>query len=60
MAQNESLTSIKVEDKLFDEFKITGVKYKISSRKLFERAMYLFIKDENFRAKILNQLSLEL
>lgn len=58
--QNEKLTSIKVDEKLFDEFKVVGAKYKTTQRKLFERSMYLFITNEEFRTKILNQLSLEL
>ena len=60
MALNEKLTSFLVDKKLMDEFKITGIRYKMSIKNLAERAMFLFVTDNDFRIKILNTLSLEI
>ena len=60
MAINEKLTSFLVDKKLMDEFKITGIRYKMSIKNLAERAMFLFVTDEEFRKLILNTLSLEI
>ena len=50
------LTSVKIPDGLFEQFKIACVKYKFSVQKLTERSMYLYLTDENFRKQIHNQL----
>jgi len=57
---DEKLTSFKVDGKLLEEFQINGIKYKVTIRKLAERSMYLFIKDETFRKKILDTLNIDL
>ena len=50
------LTSVKIPDGLFEQFKIACVKYKFSVQKLTERSMYLYLTDEEFRKQIHNQL----
>lgn len=50
------LTSVKVPEDLFEEFKIACVKYKFSVQKLTERAMFLYLTDEEWRKNIHNQL----
>ena len=50
------LTSVKIPDGLFEQFKIACVKYKFSVQKLTERSMYLYLTDEDFRKQIHNQL----
>ena len=50
------LTSVKVPEDLFEQFKIACVKYKFSVQKLTERSMYLYLTNEDFRKKIQNQL----
>ena len=52
----QQLTSVKVPEDLFEEFKIACVKYKFSIQKLTERCMYLYLTDEKFRIDIHNQL----
>ena len=56
----EKGTMFLVDAKLQEAFKIEGIKYKISLKKLAERAMFLFVKDEVFRKKILDTLNLDL
>ena len=53
-----TLTSVKVKSDLFENFKIECVKRKFSFQKLSDRAIYLFLTDEDFRKKIHNHTSL--
>tara|TARA_Y100000389_G_C17105487_1_gene338035 strand:- start:141 stop:335 length:195 start_codon:yes stop_codon:yes gene_type:complete len=55
-----TLTSVKVQSDLFENFKIECVKRKFSFQKLSDRAIHLFLTDEEFRKKITNHTNLEL
>ena len=46
-----TLTSVKVQSELFENFKIECVKRKFSFQKLSDRAIHLFLTDEEFRKK---------
>jgi len=50
------LTSVKIPEDLFEEFKISCIKYKFSIQKLTERCMYMYLTDNEFRTKVHNQL----
>ena len=54
------LTSVKVHRELFEEFKIECVKTKFSFQKLSDRAIYLYLTDEEFKKTIHNQTNLQL
>tara|TARA_R100000742_G_C4183862_1_gene18097 strand:+ start:311 stop:502 length:192 start_codon:yes stop_codon:yes gene_type:complete len=54
------LTSVKVHRELFEEFKIECVKTKFSFQKLSDRAIYLYLTNEEFRKTIHNQTNLQL
>lgn len=54
------LTSVKIPEDLFEEFKIACVKYKFSTQKLTERSMYLYLTDETFRTNLHNTLHTQL
>jgi len=56
MGNKMQLTSVKVPEDLFEQFKIACVKYKFSVQKLTERAMFLYLSNEDFRKQIYNQL----
>jgi hypothetical protein len=61
MANKEStLTSVKVKSDLFEDFKIQCVKRKFSFQKLSDRAIFLYLTDEDFRKKINNQTNLDI
>ena len=62
MATNKdmTLTSVKIQSDLFENFKIECVKRKFSFQKLADRAIYLYLTDEDFRKQITNQLNLDL
>ena len=55
-----TLTSVKVQSDLFENFKIECVKRKFSFQKLADRALFLYLTDENFRKQITNQTNLNL
>ncbi len=52
--QQRTLTSVRIDSALFEEFKINSIKYKQPFQALCEKAVYLFIHDEEFRKKIIN------
>ena len=51
---NQKLTSVKIDEELWNDFKIECIKRKFSFQKLSERAIDLYMKDEEFRRKITN------
>ena len=55
-----TLTSVKIQSDLFENFKIDCVKRKFSFQKLADRAIYLYLTDENFRKQVTNQTNTEL
>lgn len=52
------LTSVKVHRHLFDEFKVECVRTKFSFQKLADRALCLYLTDEDFRKQVHNQTNL--
>ena len=58
--KNQTLTSVKVQTPLFEDFKIECVKRKFSFQKLADRALFLYLTDEDFRKQITNQINIEL
>ena len=54
MPINEQLTSVKVDKELFDVFKLECVKRKFSLNKLVNRAIDLYLNDEDFRKRVTN------
>jgi hypothetical protein len=54
-----TLTSVKVQSELFEEFKVATVRYKFSLQKLTDRAIHLYLTDENFRKMIHSHTNLE-
>ena len=55
-----TLTSVKVKSDLFENFKIECVKRKFSFQKLADRAIFLYLTNEDFRKQINNQTNLEI
>jgi hypothetical protein len=51
---NQKLTSVKIDEELWNDFKIECIKRKFSFQKLSERAIDLYMTDEDFRRKITN------
>ena len=55
-----TLTSVKIHSDLFEEFKIECVRKKFSFQKLADRAIHLYLTDEDFRKRIHNHHNLQL
>jgi len=55
---SKKLTSVRVEQELFEEFKMECVRYKFSFQKLADRAIFFYLTDEKFRNKIHNQIDI--
>jgi hypothetical protein len=53
-SKDQTLTSVKVDPELFDQFKISCIRYKFSLQKLTDRSIHLYLTDETFRKQIHN------
>lgn len=54
------LTSVKVKDDLFEEFKVLCVRTKFSLQKLVDRSIHLYLTDGEFRKQIHSHINLSL
>ena len=52
------LTSVKVADNLFQDFKISSIKHKFNLQKLVNRSIHLYLTKEEFRKQIHNHTEL--
>ena len=52
--KNKVATTIKVESALYDEFKVLGVRHKITLQALIERTIFRYVNEETFRNGINN------
>lgn len=57
--KDHSLTSISLPDKILEDFKVASIRNKFSLQKLTERAIYLYLMDDDFKAKIHSQIDTE-
>lgn len=51
---NKKLTSVKLDQDIFEEFRVNTIKLKFSFQKLSERAIYLYNTSPEFRKLIHN------
>ena len=59
MAKNNlKLTSVKLVDHLFEDFKVSSIRHKFNLQKLANRAVHLYLTDEEFRKKLHNHTDL--
>jgi len=58
--KERKLTSVKVDKSLWDDFRVECVRRKFSFQKLSERAIDLYLTDEEFRRKITNHNTLHI
>jgi hypothetical protein len=47
-------TTVKVEEALYNEFKVLGVRHKLSLQGLVERVIYRYVKEDDFRDAVNN------
>ena len=46
------LTSVKLEEKLFEDFKIASIRQKFNLQKLVNRSIHLYLTDEEFAKQL--------
>jgi len=56
----KKLTSVRVEQELFEQFKIQCVRHKFSFQKLADRAIFLYLTDDRFREKLHKQTDINI
>lgn len=56
MKNKRIATTIKVELALYDEFKVLGVRHKLTLQGLVEKVIYQYVKDETFRDSVNNYI----
>jgi hypothetical protein len=54
--KGDILTTVRLQDTLFEDFKAEAVRNKITMRNLLERSMFLYMTDPEFKKVINNQL----
>lgn len=57
---DNKLTSVKVNEELFEEFKVLCVRTKFSLQKLVDRSIHLYLTEDDFRKKLHNHSNLAL
>ena len=57
---SKKLTSVKVEEILLQEFKEQCIRHKFSLQKLVDRAIYLYLTEEDFKQKLHTQTNIKL
>jgi hypothetical protein len=58
--KNEKLTSVKITQPLFDKFKMSCLHHNFSFKKLADRAIFLYLTNDEFREKIHKQTNIVL
>jgi len=53
----KATTSLKIPETLYKDFKVTCIKSKMNLQEVVERALYLYMTDEDFRKTIYNQIN---
>jgi len=59
-SKDQQLTSVKINKTLFEQFKVECIKRKFSFQKLSERAIHLYLTEEEFRKQVHNHTNLSL
>lgn len=59
-SSDKRLTTVRIDDELFQEFKFQCIKDKFSFQKLASRSIFLYLTDKNFKKNIQNVTNLNL
>ena len=54
MNKNKVATTVKVESTLYDEFKVLGVRHKLTLQGLVEKTVFRYVREEVFRIDMNN------
>jgi len=50
--KNKVATTVKIENGLYDQFKVLGIRHKVTLQNVVERIIYKYVNDESFRNDI--------
>ncbi len=56
MSTKKVATTVKVESALYDDFKILGVRHKLTLQGLVEKTVFRYVSEETFRSEMNNFL----
>jgi len=56
----KKLTSVKIDDELWEAFKIETIRMKFSFQKLAERSIHLYLTNPEFKKQVTNHNNLDL
>ena len=59
-SKDQQLTNVKINKTLFEQFKVECIKRKFSFQKLSERAIHLYLTEEEFRKQVHSHSDLSL
>ena len=54
MKNNRVATTVKVENALYDDFKVLGVRHKLTLQGLVEKTIFRYVDEETFRVEMNN------
>jgi hypothetical protein len=55
MSQKKKVpTTVKIEEQLYNDFKVLGIRHKLTLQALLERSIYRYVNEEDFRKEINN------
>jgi predicted DNA-binding ribbon-helix-helix protein len=54
MNKNKVATTVKVESTLYDEFKVLGVRHKLTLQGLVEKTVFRYVREDIFRTEMNN------
>ena len=54
MSTEKKLTSVKIDEDLWDDFRISAIRHKFSFQKLAERSIYLYLHNDEFKRLVHN------
>lgn len=60
MNKDKKLTSVRVEEELFSKFRQECIRHKFSFQKLADRAIYLYLTNEDFKKQIHKQTDISI
>ena len=52
MIMKKVATTVKIEQNLYDEFKVLGIRCRLTLQGLVERCIYRYVKEESFQTQI--------
>lgn len=55
--KDDILTTVRLKEKLFEDFKQASILNKVTMRNLLERSMFLYLTDPEYKRLINNQLN---